>query len=171
MKKTFTHTIEWSDWSEYSPTHRGQFPTAVILPDGERVELDDGARHAAYIDLAARNTRATYAQVHPNVRIRENHWGDDGSRRAGRAGSTLEILAPKRSRFIFARVCPWCGEKAGEAREDVLVRGRAEPLYHKSCKAEADEQERLIEEHCHYVAEQERLADEKWKAEYGHLMA
>lgn len=169
MKRTFKHMTEWADWSESSPSHYGQLPCAVILPDGERVEMDEGARFAAEGNLfhaQLRGSKATYAIIHPKVRFRESHWGDDGSRRVGRAGCTLEVLAPKGSRCLFTRRC-WCGGEAGEAEEEELDRaGCAPALYHASCEAELDEQERLIEEHRRYVAEQERQADEEWEAEF-----
>jgi len=175
-KFTFNHTVEWSDWSEFSPQHTGQLPCAVILPDGERVELDEAARFFGYESLyqakIEKDSKATYAQIHPNVRFRENHWGDDGSRRMGRAGSKLEVLAPKESGFLFACICPWCGEQAGE--QELSATGswwaKAEPLYHDSCKTEEKEQERLLEEHYLEIEEQERLADEAWQREYEHLL-
>jgi hypothetical protein len=175
-KFTFNHMVEWSDWSEFSPQHQGQLPCAVILPDGKRVELDEAARYAAYGSLyrarMEEGSKATYAQIHPNVRFRENHWGDDGSRRMGRAGSKLEVLAPKESKFLFARVCPWCGGQAGEQELSAIGPWptKAKSLYHDSCKAEEDEQERLIAEQYREIDEQERLAEESWQREYGHLL-
>jgi hypothetical protein len=175
MKATFRHSIEWSDWSEHSPNHHGQLPCAVILPDGERIALDDGALYQAQSNLfyarMERRSRATYAQIHPNVRVREDSWGDDGSRRMGRAGSTMEVLAPKGSRFVFNYRCPYCGEESGECEESELRGGQADPLWHESCKAEDEEQERGVEEHRRYVEEQERLADEEWEREFGDLLA
>ncbi len=158
-KFTFIHTTEWSDRSPHSPSHTGQLPCAVVLPDGERVELDEYARYMAgelLYNARMEGSKATYAQIHPNVRFRESHWGDDGSRRMGRAGNKMEVFAPKGSLFFFSRICPWCGRKSGEAEESELIHGKATPLYHVPCQAEADEQERFIEGHCRYVAEQEK---------------
>ena len=46
-KTTWTARVEWSDWSEYSPSRTGQLPCAIVLPDGERVEIDAASRFAA----------------------------------------------------------------------------------------------------------------------------
>ncbi len=53
MKTTFKHTVEWSDWSEHSPSHTGQLPSAVILPDGVRVDMSKEARYEAITPPAA----------------------------------------------------------------------------------------------------------------------
>lgn len=183
-KFTFKHQVEWSDRSPHSPTHWGQLPEAVVLPDGERVPLDDATLYAAETRLAHERdygSRTTYAQVHDNVRVRESHWGDDGSRRMGQAGSKLEVLAPKGSTFLFARRCPWCGDVSGEQTlPGERYDEKAEPLYHSGCKAEMDTEEAAIE--AAYLAaeaaaeaEQRRLQEE-WEAteaeiEAGYLAA
>lgn len=146
MKTTFTYRTEWSDWSEHSPQSTGQFPCAVILPDGERVDLSASAIYEA-IHVAPRSPHATYAPLHENVRVRESYWGDDGSRRIGRAGSKLEVLAPKGSEFRFAQFCPGCGDQTGEVGSDGLTKARRAPeKWCADCKAIQDEQDRLMKE-------------------------
>jgi hypothetical protein len=146
MKFTFKHMVEWSDWSEHSPSHKGQLPYAAVLPDGERVDMAEDVRYEA-IHIAPRRPRATYVHLHENVRIRESHWGDDGSRRMGRAGSKLEVLAPKGSTFLFAQYCPGCGDQVGEVGSDELTKAhRAPEEFCADCTARIKEEERLMEE-------------------------
>jgi len=155
MKATFKHSSQWSDRSEFSPTHRGQLPHAVILPDGKRIN-DLTEPH----DLPA--STSGYIQIHANVRIRLTTWGDDGSRRQGRAGETLEVLAPKASRFLFINRCPFCGRQTGEQelpgrRSDE----RADDITHAECQAQHDEEDRLTRES---YEESERAEEERWHA-------
>ncbi len=64
----------------------------------------------------------------------------------GRAGSKLEIMAPKGSTFLFTRRCPWCGDVAGEQSLPGLgYEEEAEPLWHSGCEAEWEAEEAAIE--------------------------
>jgi len=135
-KFTFKHTMEWSDRSPHSPSHTGQIPCAVNLPDGERVDLSVEA-----VEVARWNqghmSEEHYVQLHANVRVRDSSGGDDGARSHGRSWSTLEIQAPAGSRFLFERFCPGCGQTAGEQElpgENYWE--RAQPLWHDDCRAQ-----------------------------------
>ena len=145
-KWTFVSRFSWSDHPDGGENRTGQLPDAVVLPDGERVGLDLDDVQAARWDQDKLNPR-WYVQLHVNVRVREGGWGEDPARSVGRSESRLEVQAPRGSRFLFARMCPWCGEKAGEQE----LPGehwweQAEPLYHARCRERADEEERLIAE-------------------------
>jgi len=154
-KYTFKHRVEWNDRSEFSPIHRGQLPHALALPDGERID-DLAEPH----DLPA--STSGYIQIHPNIRIRITEWGDDGSRRQGRAGETLEVLAPKASCFLFANRCPFCGRQTGEQELPGLrYDERAEEIAHAECQAQHDECDRLTREE---YEEGERAEKERWDA-------
>ena len=136
-KFTFKHTVEWSDRSPHSPSHTGQIPCAVILPDGERVDLSVVAVEVARWNQEANADR--YVQLHENVRVREPFGGDDGSRRHGRSWSTMKILAPAGSKFLFSRNCPGCGETAGEQElPGQHYWEQADPLWHASCHKHRD---------------------------------
>jgi len=127
MKQTFSYRTEWSDRSEHSPSTTGQLPEVVELPSGERVSLepDEGYERAS---------RAGYVQVHPEVRLRYSHWGDDGTRSMGRAGGKVEILAPKGSRVLFITRCPLCGNARGYVSAEALDKnGRAPADWHADC--------------------------------------
>lgn len=161
MKTTFKYRVSWSDWSEYSPQSTGQFPYAVILPDGERVDMSENARYEA-IHIMPRKRDATYAFLHENVRIRESFWGDDGSRRMGRAGSKLEVLAPKGSKFLFAQYCSGCGDLLGEVGSDELTKARNTPeKWCTDCEAKAEEEALLMEEARREQEEWERQLSEE----------
>ena len=160
-KFTFNHRTEWSDWSEDSPQSTGQFPSAVILPDGARVDMSEGTRYEA-IHIAPCRPRATYFFLGENVRIRESYWGDDGSRRIGRVGSKLEVLAPKGSEFLFAQYCPGCYDQTGEVGSDDLTKARNAPeRFCADCKAKEAEWERAQEE----MERQQAIAQEEWEKE------
>jgi len=126
-KYTFSYRTEWSDRSEYSPQTVGQLPEDVLLPNGERVSLAPDERWQ-------RPSRAGYITIHPDVRVRYAHWGDDGPRRMGRAGGHVDILAPKGSHFSFVTRCPGCGDETGRVSENgLLSNGRAPDNWHKDC--------------------------------------
>lgn len=134
-KYRFTQRTEWSDQSPHSPSATGQIPHAVILPDGERVGLDVGDIEIAKWNQDKMGADA-YVQLHANVRVRDSFGGDDHTRRHGRDWSTLEVLAPKGSRFLFARICPVCGDAAGEQELPGKTDWeRAEEMYHEECAA------------------------------------
>lgn len=127
MKKTFTYRTEWSDQSEHSPQTVGQLPNYLTLPGGKRISLEP-------MDYWPRPSRSGYIQIHENVRIRLSFWGDDGTRRIGRAGGKSEILAPKGSIFYFDQLCPYCGVYVDSMREDQLdANGKAPRKYHPDC--------------------------------------
>lgn len=117
MKYIFEHNVQWSEQSEHSPQHQGQLPCAVVFPDGERVSLDQATLQEAQWDHhQARRRKDAYVQIHDNVRVRESRWGDDSSRRMGRAGSKLEVMAPKGSTFLFTRHSPGAATWPGSSR-------------------------------------------------------
>lgn len=137
MKKTFTYRTEWSDQSEHSPQTVGQLPDKVRLPDGVTVDLQSDGRFQ-------RPSRAGYVQIHENVRVRYKHWGDNGTQRMGRAGSKVEILAPKGSTFLFQSRCPLCGEARMLVSEAELTpHGRAPQRWHEDCWREVEYREEL----------------------------
>jgi len=129
MKRTFSYTTEWSDWSENSPSTRGRLPRAVRLPDGEMIDLTPDERFQ-------RPSRSGYFQIHANVRVRIAHWGDNGTQRMGRAGGKMDVIAPKGSEFLFEQRCPLCGGHIGMTTDS-----DAPPMFHPACKAEMDENE------------------------------
>ena len=132
-KFTFVATYSWSDHPDGGEYSSGQLPCAVLLPDGERVELDDTEIQCARFNLDRLNP-TWYVPLHENVRVRESGGGDDPARHYGRGYSKLEIQAPGGSRFLFARPCPWCAEKAGEQELSAdLNRPEADPLFHPAC--------------------------------------
>jgi hypothetical protein len=135
MKKTFTYRTEWSDRSEHSPHTVGQLPDFVKLPDGERVDLQPDDR-----DPFMQPSKAGYVQVHENVRVRYTFWGDNGTRRAGRAGGRVDIIAPKGSTFFFEQRCPLCGELTGHVTEfSLLSNGRPPENWHEDCARQAQQ--------------------------------
>jgi len=84
-------------------------------------------------------------RIHANVRVRQSFWGDDTSRRTGRAGGKTEVLAPKGSAFKFAIICPYCGEENGETGEAGLEQnGHAPACYHPACQILADRIEAIV---------------------------
>jgi len=155
MKAIFKHSSQWSDQSENSPQIAGQLPHAVILPDGERID-DLTEPHDLPVSTSG------YIQIHANVRIRLTIWGDDGSRRQGRAGETLEVLAPKASCFLFANRCPFCGRQTGEQELPGLrYDERADEIAHHTCQAQHNEENRLTRES---YEEGERAEEKRWRA-------
>jgi len=161
-KYTFKHRVEWSDRSETSPSHFGQLPIAVILPDNQRVGFGDHMETNFYPSNGRGYDTKAYAQIRPQVRIRLTTWGDDGSRRQGRAGETLDVLAPKGSRFIFVNHCPYCLYANGEQELPGLrYNERADDVAHPTCQAQRDEEDRLTRE---AYEESERAEEERWRA-------
>lgn len=135
MKRTFTYSTEWSDWSEHSPHTVGQLPDIVELPDGDRVQLWPPD------ERFQRPTRTGYFQIHPDVRVRTLNWGDNGTRRMGRAGGKMEVLAPKGSTFLFQTRCQLCGNEMGYVPESELTPNhRAPERWHPRCRAEYEQQ-------------------------------
>jgi len=127
MKRTFTYKTEWSDCSEHSPQTTGQLPDKVELPDGEMADLRPD-------DRFSEPSRAGYCQVHQNVRVRYAFWGDNGTQRMGRAGGSLDVIAPKGSTFLFQTRCPLCGEARGHVSEaSLLSTGCAPANWHEDC--------------------------------------
>jgi hypothetical protein len=150
MKTTFKSQYEWSDFSEFSPSHRGQLPSAVILPSGKLIDLSGESIFVAAADFAGRHpgSRAEYTPLTRDgvVRARLTTWGDDGrSSSTGRNGFTLEVIAPKGSQFRFLRYCEYCNEIVGEAA--TAARGNDDRCGdpHPACKAEWDAQRKLME--------------------------
>lgn len=148
MKTTFKVTYEWSDYSEFSPSHRGQLPVAVILPSGRRVDLydEDIAVAAAAFSNRHPNSRATYTPLTRDgeVRAKMSSWGDDGRRNYGRSGATLEVIAPKGSGFRFDRYCEFCGEVVSEATAAAANNSERNGEPHPGCKAEYESQQMMI---------------------------
>jgi len=138
MKSVFRWGVQWSDRSEHSPQHSGALPSAVLLPNEERVEFSDEALFNAAETQYQAQSRATYLRLHRQVRVREHHWGDDGSRSVGQAGTTWEVLAPKGSKFLFLAACVWCG---------LIVEGTEaeteKEAWHEECRAEKEQLEAL----------------------------
>lgn len=112
-KYTFRYDPEWNE---------GQLPCSVILPNSERVEIDEAAR-AAYPELTETQC---YIQINVNVHIRESHWRTRDI--AKETGTELEIMAPMGSTFMFKARCPQCGHLVDESEisQDISV-------YHESC--------------------------------------
>jgi hypothetical protein len=150
MKSTFRYTYEWSDYSEHSPRREGQLPAAVILPDGKRVEVDaDTINCVGYSFFCAHpRSRAQYVPMTTtgSVRARLSGGGDPGDRRYGATRSTLEVIAPRGSRFMFAQFCPFCGGQTGEQElPGNIYDERADEVAHPTCAAEYAEKRRLAE--------------------------
>ena len=149
MKTTFKSSYEWSDFSEFSPTRRGQLPSAVILPSGKRIDLSDESIFVAAADFAGRHpgSRAQYTPLTRDgvVRVKLTSWGDDGRRNYGRSGSTLEVIAPRGSEFKFDRCCEFCGEVVGEVVGEATMNEDRNGDPHPACKAEWDAQRKLME--------------------------
>ena len=145
MKTTFKSAYQWSDYSEFSPQHSGQLPSAVILPSGERIDLSDEAIFAAATDFANRHpaSRAEYTPLTRDgtVRGKMSAWGDDGRRSYGRSGGTLEVIAPNGSTFRFDRYCEFCGEVVGEAAVAARHNTDRNGDPHPACKAEYEAQQ------------------------------
>lgn len=147
MKYTFRHVMEWSDRSEHSPSHTGQLPEAVILPDGERIDLGENVEIAHWNDG---KSGAGYVQIHENVRVREKSRCDNPNARYGKSGAMLEVLAPKGSKFVFEQYCSFCGYPGGEQIVEYdakfQYRFRAEDQDCAECVAIDAEQRHSIDE-------------------------
>lgn len=159
---TFTHRQSWSDHPDGGHEVRGQLPGLVRLPDGERISLDLGD----YDERDHEPSRAGYIQLHANVRVKYTFWGDDGTRRSGRNGGKVEVLAPKGSTFLFVQRCPLCGEPRGYVSENGLQTDmRAPPNWHEDCAREVYEQERLAE-YAELKHQQDLEDAERYQAEH-----
>lgn len=147
QKSTFTIRIEWSDRSdrsEHSPSVFGALPTAAILPDGARVEIDSDD-----IQATIWNNNVPFegwVKMGNEVSVKEKSWGDDGFRSVGRSGASLEILAPEGTVFLFGQGCDSCGEFLGEIGEDELFHGCVPIIRCEQCTKIAAEQAALMEE-------------------------
>lgn len=138
-KFKFAHRWEWSDFSEYSPSHWGQLPIAVILPDGERVGLGAGdlepARYNFYRQFESAPEHEHYwIPLAASVKFRLYGGMTDAAQRTGRGKESLHVLAPENSQFVFRRFCPHCGEPSSEEIHSGEFSGRAEPEYHEKCR-------------------------------------
>lgn len=144
-KYVFHHRFEWSDMSEYSPTASGSIPHAVILPDGERVSLDEVDIQVAGWNQEA-NPELTYIQLHDNVRVQDSCGGDQTTQRHGRRWSKLEVQAPKGSTFAFTVRCPFCGERSGETIRSASESPRV-PIEeaHLECQSRRDEEQAIMD--------------------------
>ena len=142
-KTTFHHRIEWSDWSENSPQHHGALPDAMILPSGKELPCSsDDLMLLSAERMGIRTPRDGYMPFPGGeAKFRSNSWGDDGSRRQGRAGTDLEIFAPIGTRFLFAHNCYVCGE---EVVRDESPKSREE--FHPACRAQYDSEIAAMEE-------------------------
>lgn len=147
----FTSTTEWSDWSENSPQTRGSLPDYVVI-DGKQVNCDTET-----IQVAQYNAEAPdWVKLSQNVSARTHAWGDDGSRRMGCSGRTIEILAPEDATFLYIHQCSACGNELRISSDEPDLDELCE-----DCQNIVDEQEREAEayreEYQKYVeAERER---------------
>lgn len=157
MKQTFVRS---GDWSDYGESESGALPCAVVLPDGTRVDIDSTAIGIRQWEQGA--SRSRYVQMTPDgaVRVREKSYSDEPTRRSGRYRIVLEVIAPKKSTFLFARPCPWCGEKAGEQSLDGQPAwAKPDPLFcSKKCRANYEAVEAEIREQ----QEADRRENEAW---------
>ena len=105
MDREKTKFSYWFEWSDYGESSQGRLPTAVVLPCGQTISLEPWSvqpiawaqgegRPLAWVVLAR-------ADGKPLVSILEQYGGDDTMRRSGRTWATMEILAPKDSRFLY----------------------------------------------------------------------
>lgn len=135
----FSHRWEWSDFSEYSPSHLGQLPVVVILPDGEGIGLANGDLERAQYDFyrqfeSAPKHEHYWIPLTEDVKFRLSGGMTDPTKRFGKGKESLEVLAPEGSRFVFRRFCPYCGEPNGEEIHDGDFSGKAEKQYHEECQ-------------------------------------
>lgn len=148
IKFEFTHRWEWSDFSEHSPSHWGQLPIAVILPDSNRIALHSGAIEAAEFEFFGPHGRRGKAWIplgESGIKFRLTSHTAAATQRVGRGSERMEILAPKDTQFVFRRWCPHCGETSGEEVYDGDFSGRAELKYHEGCLAIIAEMEEEME--------------------------
>lgn len=144
VKSIFNVTVEWSDYSEHSPTRTGQLPIAAILPTDERVDIGTTDIQVAMIQ----NNVPFYGWVKMGrgISCKEKSWGNDGSSSVGRSGASLEILAPKATIFIFEQGCDYCGDSLREISGNDLTHNRAPETFCEGCQQIIIEQEQLMKE-------------------------
>ena len=113
MKHVFKARWGWNDRFDEGNYRKGdKIPTAVITPGGHEIPLDDVSIGGTLFDHQethrhkhGRKSRATYAPMGHGVKARIGQWPDNElayRRTVGNASKTLEVLAPKGSKFIYA---------------------------------------------------------------------
>lgn len=110
-RKTFKFRVvaEWSDHPDAtnSPNYIGRLPEAAVLPDGRRVALDNESVLVARWYAGVTNP-GHWVVLHadeegnPVVSEKSRSGGDNPSRPHGRHATTMWVLAPEGTEFVFS---------------------------------------------------------------------